>query len=223
MARPTSRRGALKLIGATAAAATAATLLRPFRSGAVTCPAGSQACGQGCCPKGGTCTDPATSCCCPKETTPCGTSCCNSGVACQDRSAGLCGCPAGTTPCGSGASLTCCPAGQACGAGCPLASSLATAAACVSGTTSSSSTSTSSSSTSSSSTSTSSSTTTTTTCTALGQPCTAQTCCSGNGVTRCAQNFFGGITCCQTDSTGSCTTHADCCGGLFCQGSYCSD
>ena len=136
MAEPTSRRGALKILGAAAAAAAGAAVLRPLRASAISCPAGVASCGQGCCPKGGSCSDPASSCCCPKGTAPCGQSCCKSGIACIDRSRGLCGCPAGTTPCGSGTNLTCCPAGQACGSGCPLASSLATATACVSGTTS---------------------------------------------------------------------------------------
>src|SRR6266542_6403382 len=156
MSRRSSRRGALKIFGATAAATAGAMLLKPFRGGAVTCPAGSQFCGQGCCLNGGTCSDPASSCCCPKGTAPCGRTCCQSGVACIDRTNGLCGCPAGTTPCGTGANLTCCPAGQACRPGCPSASSFNTASACVSGTTSTS----------------TSTSTSTTVCTPSGGPCT---------------------------------------------------
>src|SRR4051794_5595609 len=89
----TSRRGALKVIGATAAATITAAVLRPRRGGAATCPAGASVCGQGCCDKGATCASPSTSCCCPKGTTPCGTSCCNKGVACLDSVQALCGCP----------------------------------------------------------------------------------------------------------------------------------
>src|SRR5215218_3856101 len=100
MAQPTSRRGALKVLGATVTAAVGAAVLRPFRGSAVTCPSGSAVCGQGCCPSGGTCSDSASSCCCPKGWTPCGPSCCKSGIACVNRTTGLCGCPAGTTPCG---------------------------------------------------------------------------------------------------------------------------
>ncbi|GEM_PF-2583424 len=128
-----SRRRVLKMFGAAAIGAVGAVVLRPFQGNAVTCPAGSAICGQGCCPKGGSCTDAASSCCCPKGTTPCGPSCCQTGVACVDADRGLCGCPAKTTPCGSGAGLTCCAAGQACSPGCPNASSFGTATACVSG------------------------------------------------------------------------------------------
>lgn len=86
-------------------------------NGACACPAGGPVCGSSCCRKGESCSDAANGCCCPKGSTPCGTSCCAAGVACMDRTLGMCGCPAGTTPCGSGASLTCCPAGTACGSG----------------------------------------------------------------------------------------------------------
>src|SRR5438270_13380395 len=98
MAGPTSRRGALKLLGATALAAAGAVVLLPFQGGAVTCPAGSPVCGQGCCPQGGPCTDPASSGCCRKGVTPCGPSCCQIRIACVDASRRLCGCPAGPPP-----------------------------------------------------------------------------------------------------------------------------
>ncbi len=135
------------MIGASAAAATAATVVRPFRAEAqetFTCQPGQTPCGQesccpaglicadantgrcgcdpsirtfcgdGCCNKKDTCSDPETVTCCCKGDTPCGTSCCRKGVACIDQANGLCGCPAGSTPCGAGASLRCCPAGSAC-------------------------------------------------------------------------------------------------------------
>jgi hypothetical protein len=116
MAVPKSRRTLLKGIVTAAAAATAATVLRPFRGEAtVGCPAGAPTCGSGCCQKGETCSDPSTVCCCPSGTTPCGTTCCTKGVACMDAASSTCGCPSGTTPCGSGANLTCCGKGKACG------------------------------------------------------------------------------------------------------------
>jgi hypothetical protein len=114
LARPTSRRGVLKMIGGAAAAATAATLVRPFRAEAA-CPSGAPVCGTGCCAAGETCTDPSSGCCCASGTTPCGPACCKSGIACVDAASGICGCPAGYTSCGRGSNLTCCPAGKACG------------------------------------------------------------------------------------------------------------
>jgi len=121
MAEPTSRRGVLKALGAGAAGAVAATFLKPFRGDAVTCPAGTAACGPGCCPPGGVCTDSVAGCCCPAGSTPCGPSCCSSGVACIDRARGLCGCPAGTTQCTAGGAVRCCKAGQTCSVSCPTA------------------------------------------------------------------------------------------------------
>src|SRR5207244_13127508 len=47
-----SRRGILKMVGASAAAATAATLLRPFRGSAgIVCFNGFTPCGETCCPR----------------------------------------------------------------------------------------------------------------------------------------------------------------------------
>src|SRR4051812_4830207 len=95
------------------------------------CASGAAKCGDFCCRSGDTCSDPAGGCCCPKGSTPCGRSCCKSGVACVDRANSICGCPSGTTPCGSGANLTCCPAGQACGsAGCTSPSNNTVAGYC---------------------------------------------------------------------------------------------
>jgi hypothetical protein len=115
MAGSHPRRSVLKMMGAAFAGATAATILKPFRSDAAVCPAGAPACGSGCCQKGETCSDPASVCCCPAGTTPCGTTCCTKGIACQDSGRGVCGCPSGLTPCGTAANLTCCDKGKACG------------------------------------------------------------------------------------------------------------
>ncbi len=116
MAAPHSRRSVLKAVGVAAVGATAATILKPFRGQAtVGCPTGAPACGQGCCQKGETCSNPSTGCCCPAGTTPCGDTCCSKGIACVDSGAGICGCPARTTPCGSAGNLTCCGTGKACG------------------------------------------------------------------------------------------------------------
>ena len=123
MARPTSRRGALKALGAGAAAAAAATFLKPFRGDAAGCPAGTAACGAGCCPPGGVCTNHIAGCCCPSGSTPCGPNCCASGVACINSARGFCGCPAGKTQCNISGTLYCCPAGTACSNTCPTASS----------------------------------------------------------------------------------------------------
>jgi|SRR5581483_5039100 len=115
LANTKSRRQALKMFGVAAAGAVGAAVLKPFGVAvAATCPDGGQQCGQYCCPKRATCSDPSLSCCCPAGATPCGPKCCSRGVACLDSGSGLCGCQAGTTPCGSGNKLRCCPAGQAC-------------------------------------------------------------------------------------------------------------
>jgi hypothetical protein len=142
MADPLPRRGALKMLGAAAAAGVAAVVLKPFRADA-TCSAGQTPCGPNCCAAGvacldasaGTCGCPAGTtqcgsnccsgictltsgrggCCCEAGTTPCGFNCCAKGVACFDRSRGICACPAGYTSCVSGDTLTCCPSGAPCG------------------------------------------------------------------------------------------------------------
>jgi hypothetical protein len=113
MAGPLPRRGALKVLGATLAAAVGAVFVRPIR-GAAACPAGQVQCGGGCC--SGTCSyfTATSGCCCEAGLTPCGTSCCKAGVACIDRARGRCGCPAGYTRCGTGDSLRCCPRGTRC-------------------------------------------------------------------------------------------------------------
>lgn len=145
LARP-DRRTLLKSLGA----AVALVVVAPFRGSAAraaSCPSGTTPCGPNCCQGGvacldqskgvcgctagrtkcgetcckGTCSNAATSCCCAAGQTPCGSNCCPRGVACVDASTGSCGCPAGTTPCRQGATLTCCPAGQACKPGCPPA------------------------------------------------------------------------------------------------------
>jgi Stigma-specific protein, Stig1 len=96
MAEPTSRRNALKMLGAATAGAVGMTLLKPFRGEAnpVVCTGpttvGASPCGAG--------------------TTPCGPCCCKGGIACHNASTGTCGCPAGTTTCG----FACCDAGVAC-------------------------------------------------------------------------------------------------------------
>jgi hypothetical protein len=144
LAGPTSRRGALKLMGAAAAAATAGVVLRPFQAQA-SCTAGTTPCGTTCCPGGVACRDfknsicgcspgfaaCGTTCCqnqgdfcafiggkcaacCPAGTTPCGRACCASGSACVNRSTATCGCPAGTIACGTGPGRACCPAGAPC-------------------------------------------------------------------------------------------------------------
>lgn len=207
MAKPASRRSALKVIGATMAAADGAVVLRPFQSEAVTCPAGSPVCGQGCCPKGGTCVDPTNSCCCPKGATPCGTNCCASGVACIDRTRGLCGCPAGTTPCGTGANLTCCPAGQACSptSNCPTAVSFNTATACISGTTT---------------------TTTASICSTAGDLCGPQPPpCPNNPTCSCVTRAGSGAPVCgdSTQLSAGCTTDADCTSGSVCIHTSCGN
>ncbi|MBV9410528.1 MAG: hypothetical protein JO148_02945 [Acidimicrobiia bacterium] len=115
MANTKSRRQALKMFGAAAAGAVGVAVLKPFGAAtAASCPDGGQLCGQYCCPKRTTCSDPSSRCCCPAGATPCGPSCCGRGVTCVDASRGLCGCATGTTPCGTGRNLTCCPAGHAC-------------------------------------------------------------------------------------------------------------
>jgi hypothetical protein len=142
LARPTGRRGALKVIGAAMGAAVGVTLLKPFRGDAA-CPAGTTACGPRCCSAGvacldpqtgkcgcsagstpcgsgcckGTCTDPATSFCCEAGTTPCGSACCAKGVECYDKSQSICGCAPGKTPCAQNNILTCAPSGQSCDGG----------------------------------------------------------------------------------------------------------
>lgn len=139
LARPRSRRTALKAIGVSVAAGVGAVIVKPFRADAA-CPAGTTACGQYCCSAGttcvnrstgkcgcasgytacgkgcckGTCTDPANSCCCEAGTTPCGSACCRKGVECYDKSQSVCGCPSGTTPCAHNNVLMCAPAGVSC-------------------------------------------------------------------------------------------------------------
>jgi hypothetical protein len=112
LGRSTSRRGVLKLFFGAAAASTAATVLRPFRAQAATCPGGQAPCGPGCC--AGTCTDRQHGCCCPAGSTPCGSNCCKAGVACLNAATGACGCPAGTTRCTRDGVVACCPQGKAC-------------------------------------------------------------------------------------------------------------
>jgi hypothetical protein len=144
LAASTSRRGALKMIGASLAGAAAATVLRPTQGHAVCaagqsvcgptccsagvacldptngicgCPPGRASCGAGCCPnKGDFCAFISGPCaaCCPKGTTPCGRACCPAGVACLSASTATCGCPPNTILCGEGPSASCCPAGQPC-------------------------------------------------------------------------------------------------------------
>lgn len=114
MAAGHSRRSVLKMMGAAAAAATAATVLKPFRSDAVpvTC-------------SGPTNVGPSP---CGVRTTPCGPCCCETGIACLDATNGVCGCPIRSTPCGS----ACCQKGTACAN--PSTSTCATAAvACTQG------------------------------------------------------------------------------------------
>ena len=192
MAAPTSRRGALKMLGMTGAAAAAAVLLKPFRGGAVTCPAGSQVCGQGCCPAGGTCSSPSLNCCCLKGQTPCGPKCCNKGIACVDPYSGICGCPAGKTPCGTGASMTCCDAGVACRPGCPSVSTFSTAQVCVSSTTT---------------------TTSTVPCSQVGTSCVnGGDCCS-----KFCDTANGNVCGCVHPPT-ACVSNTDCCTGLCTNG-----
>ena len=130
LAAPVLRRRALRVMGATVAAAAGAAFVRPFGASgraagvvAGSCSgAGEQVCGPGCCPKGYACasSDASCGCCCRPGTTPCGTTCCRSGIACLNAARGICGCEAGTTPCGDVISgPTCCPAGTACAPGCP--------------------------------------------------------------------------------------------------------
>jgi hypothetical protein len=141
MAGPMPRRGALKVLGAAAAASVGAVVLKPFRADAG-CKAGEAVCGTSCCAKGLACLDASTGrcscpsgtvlcgptccrgtctlstgigCCCEPGLTPCGINCCRPGVACLDRSRAQCGCPPRYTACGSGSGLTCCPLGTPCG------------------------------------------------------------------------------------------------------------
>ena len=122
LAAPMPRRGALRIMGATVAAAAGAAVIGTRRGDAHSvCVAGEQACGPTCCAKGDFCgfQDASIGCCCPKGSTPCGRACCAKGVACLDAATATCGCQAGTTPCGTSTSPTCCPAGTACTSGCP--------------------------------------------------------------------------------------------------------
>lgn len=189
LARPTSRRGVLKLIGGAAAAATAATVLRPFRAQA-SC---AVPCGSTCCAAGQTCSDAATGCCCASGTTPCGTSCCKSGVACVNASTGLCGCPSGYTQCGRGTSMTCCPSGKACGsAGCVPASDLTTK-------------------------STAKTCSAPLTCLNVQNGCESAGNCNGNGGCFCYQTAEGGSICqASTNCANNCTRSADCPSGQVC-------
>src|SRR3954468_942012 len=94
MAKGTSRRGLLKVMGAAAAATVAATVLKPFRGDAfVGCPAGTSVCGHACCEAGAPCANAAKSCCCRKGQAVCGGACCISGVACVDVANSICGWP----------------------------------------------------------------------------------------------------------------------------------
>jgi hypothetical protein len=139
LARPSSRRTALKAVGASVGATVGAVILKPFRADAA-CKAGQTPCGSSCCSAGvacvnartgrcgcasgytacgkgccaGTCTDPANSCCCEAGTTPCGSACCQGGVECYDKAQSVCGCPAGTTPCAHNNVLMCAPSGVSC-------------------------------------------------------------------------------------------------------------
>lgn len=133
LARGTSRRGVLKMMGAAAAAATAATVLKPFRGDAqITCASNSAPCGETCCPPGLVCINASTGqCSCPAGLTQCGQGCCSSGLICADASQQLCGCdPSIRTFCGKGccnktdtcsdpATVTCCCKGDTpCGTSC---------------------------------------------------------------------------------------------------------
>src|SRR5438309_1564534 len=81
-----SRRGILKMVGASAAAATAATLLRPFRGSAgIVCFNGFTPCGETCCPPDHVCTNASTgACACKAGLTPCADKCCPAGLICAD-------------------------------------------------------------------------------------------------------------------------------------------
>ena len=120
LAAPMPRRGALRIMGATVAAAAGAAVIGTRRGDANgVCAAGEQLCGSECCPSDTFCSSATEECCCPKRSTPCGRGCCSKGVACLDAATATCGCEAGTTPCGTTTSPTCCPAGTACAPGCP--------------------------------------------------------------------------------------------------------
>ena len=134
LARGTSRRNVLKMMGTAVAAATAASVLRPFRADAqIDCETGLTPCGeQTCCPPNHTCANPSTGQCqCKAGLTPCGDNCCPSGLVCADANTGRCGCnPSIMTFCGNGccnktdtcsdpATVTCCCKGQTpCGTSC---------------------------------------------------------------------------------------------------------
>src|SRR6266542_3779369 len=110
LARGNSRRSVLKMMGAAAAAATAATVLRPFRGDAQTegCQPGLTPCGNRCCPAGLICADATIGRCgCePSIRTFCGNGCCNKKDTCSDPATVTCCCK-GTTPCGT----SCCKGG----------------------------------------------------------------------------------------------------------------
>ena len=135
LAVPMPRRRALRVMGATVAAAAGAAVIGTRRGDADggVCAAGEQACGPTCCTKGHFCgfQDASTGCCCPKGSTPCGKSCCTKGVACLSAQQEVCGCQAGTTPCGDASNITCCPAGTACTSGCPSPSGTYAPGVCI--------------------------------------------------------------------------------------------
>jgi hypothetical protein len=135
MAGSTSRRSLIKLLGAAAGTAVAATVVKPFRGYAVDsvvcsgpttashipCAAGTTPCNQCCCKKGIACVDETKSTCgCPAGTTHCGNACCAAGVACKNRTTSTCSGPTsaclqqGQVPCGNICCTPCTAAGQHC-------------------------------------------------------------------------------------------------------------
>jgi hypothetical protein len=131
LARGSSRRSVLKMMGVAVATATAATVLRPFRSDAL-CETGSPVCGETCCQPNQVCANASTGqCACQAGLTPCGEGCCPKGLICADANTARCGCdPSIRTFCGNGccnktdtcsdpATVTCCCKGDTpCGTSC---------------------------------------------------------------------------------------------------------
>lgn len=134
LGRGTSRRGVLKMMGTAVAAATAATVLRPFRGDAQVsdCETGQTPCGETCCPQGKACANASTGqCACKAGLTPCGPNCCPRSLICANADTGRCGCnPTIMSFCGDGccnktdtcsdpSTVTCCCKGQTpCGTSC---------------------------------------------------------------------------------------------------------
>lgn len=192
MATGHSRRSVLKMIGGAAAAATAATVLKPFRASGVAA----------------TCSGPTNlgASPCAAGTTPCGPCCCQAGIACLNNTNGVCGCPSGTTQCGS----ACCQKGTACAnaststcataavsctqgqAPCGKSCCSATGQVCVSGTC--------------------------TACIASGGSCAAGASCCTAGQ-ACINNICQSSTC--SPYLGACASYVECCSGTCGQNCGC--